>query len=61
VVPNRVPDRGVFLDIAWIEERLSGSEEHIRRKLPSMYHQFKELADLDIPKTRWRSVRRRTT
>jgi succinate dehydrogenase / fumarate reductase flavoprotein subunit len=45
------PHGGVFLDIAWIKEKLSGSEEHIRRKLPSMYHQFKELADLDITKT----------
>ena len=26
------------------------AEEHIKRKLPSMYHQFKELADLDITK-----------
>jgi succinate dehydrogenase / fumarate reductase flavoprotein subunit len=40
----------VFLDIAWIKEKLANSEEHIRRKLPSMYHQFKELADLDITK-----------
>jgi succinate dehydrogenase / fumarate reductase flavoprotein subunit len=44
------PHGGVFLDIAWIKEKLSGAEEHIRRKLPSMYHQFKELADLDITK-----------
>jgi succinate dehydrogenase / fumarate reductase flavoprotein subunit len=44
------PHGGVFLDIAWIGEKLSNSEEHIRRKLPSMYHQFKELADLDITK-----------
>src|ERR671922_212531 len=44
------PHGGVFLDIAWIKEKLSGSEEHIKRKLPSMYHQFKELADLDITK-----------
>ncbi len=44
------PHGGVFLDIAWIKEKLSNSEEHIRRKLPSMYHQFKELADLDITK-----------
>jgi succinate dehydrogenase / fumarate reductase, flavoprotein subunit len=44
------PHGGVYLDIAWIKEKLSGSEEHIRRKLPSMYHQFKELADLDITK-----------
>jgi succinate dehydrogenase / fumarate reductase flavoprotein subunit len=44
------PHGGVFLDIAWIREKLSNSEEQIRRKLPSMYHQFKELADLDITK-----------
>jgi succinate dehydrogenase / fumarate reductase flavoprotein subunit len=44
------PHGGVFLDIAWIKEKLSNSEEHIKRKLPSMYHQFKELADLDITK-----------
>ena len=44
------PHGGVFLDIAWIKEKLSNSEDHIRRKLPSMYHQFKELADLDITK-----------
>ena len=44
------PHGGVFLDIAWIKEKLPNSEEHIRRKLPSMYHQFKELADLDITK-----------
>jgi len=42
------PHGGVFLDIAWIKERLPHAAEHIKRKLPSMYHQFKELADLDI-------------
>jgi succinate dehydrogenase / fumarate reductase flavoprotein subunit len=42
------PHGGVYLDIAWIKEKLPDSEAHIRRKLPSMYHQFKELADLDI-------------
>ena len=42
------PHGGVFLDIAWIKEKISDAEGHIRRKLPSMYHQFKELADLDI-------------
>ena len=42
------PHGGVFLDIAWIKEKISDSEAHIKRKLPSMYHQFKELADLDI-------------
>jgi len=44
------PHGGVFLDIAWIKEKLKDSEAHIKRKLPSMYHQFKELADLDITK-----------
>jgi succinate dehydrogenase / fumarate reductase flavoprotein subunit len=44
------PHGGVFLDIAWIREKIKNSEAHIRRKLPSMYHQFKELADLDITK-----------
>ena len=42
------PHGGVFLDIAWIQEKLPNAPEHIRRKLPSMYHQFKELADIDI-------------
>jgi len=44
------PHGGVYLDIAWITEKLSNAEEHIKRKLPSMYHQFKQLADLDITK-----------
>ena len=42
------PHGGVFLDIAWIKEKIPNAQEHIRRKLPSMYHQFKELADIDI-------------
>jgi succinate dehydrogenase / fumarate reductase flavoprotein subunit len=37
------PHGGVFLDIA-----SRRSEEFIKRRLPSMYHQFKELADVDI-------------
>ncbi len=44
------PHGGVFLDIAWIRERLKDGEAHIRRKLPSMYHQFMELAGIDITK-----------
>jgi succinate dehydrogenase / fumarate reductase flavoprotein subunit len=44
------PHGGVLLDIAWIGKHLPKSEEHIKRKLPSMYHQFKQLADLDITK-----------
>jgi succinate dehydrogenase / fumarate reductase flavoprotein subunit len=42
------PHGGVFLDIAWIKARISNGAEHIKKKLPSMYHQFKQLADLDI-------------
>jgi len=42
------PHGGVFLDIAWIKEKMSNSAQHIKRKLPSMYHQFKQLADIDI-------------
>ncbi|WP_409330552.1 fumarate reductase/succinate dehydrogenase flavoprotein subunit [Trujillonella humicola] len=37
------PHGGVFLDIA-----SRRSAEYIRRRLPSMYHQFKELAEVDI-------------
>jgi len=44
------PHGGVFLDIAWIKERLPNGAEHIKKKLPSMYHQFKQLADIDITK-----------
>jgi succinate dehydrogenase / fumarate reductase flavoprotein subunit len=39
------PHGGVFLDIA-----SRRSPEEILRRLPSMYHQFKELADVDITK-----------
>jgi succinate dehydrogenase / fumarate reductase flavoprotein subunit len=42
------PHGGVYLDIAWIKKKLSNAEEHIKRKLPSMYHQFKALGDIDI-------------
>ena len=37
------PHGGVFLDIASRRDA-----EYIKRRLPSMYHQFKELADVDI-------------
>ena len=37
------PHGGVYLDIA-----SRRSPEFIRKRLPSMYHQFKELADVDI-------------
>ncbi|MBV8570930.1 MAG: fumarate reductase/succinate dehydrogenase flavoprotein subunit [Acidobacteriaceae bacterium] len=42
------PHGGVYLDIAWIKSRIPKGAEHIKRKLPSMYHQFKQLADIDI-------------
>ena len=42
------PHGGVFLDIAWIKKKLPNAAEHIKKKLPSMYHQFKQLADIDI-------------
>jgi succinate dehydrogenase / fumarate reductase, flavoprotein subunit len=42
------PHGGVFLDIAWIKKKLSNGDDYIKRKLPSMYHQFKQLADIDI-------------
>jgi succinate dehydrogenase / fumarate reductase flavoprotein subunit len=42
------PHGGVFLDIAWIKEKIPNGAEHIKKKLPSMYHQFKQLADIDI-------------
>lgn len=44
------PHGGVFLDISWIKTKISNAEDHIRKKLPSMYHQFKQLADIDITK-----------
>jgi succinate dehydrogenase / fumarate reductase flavoprotein subunit len=42
------PHGGVFLDIAWIKDKVPGGAEYIKKKLPSMYHQFKQLADIDI-------------
>jgi succinate dehydrogenase / fumarate reductase flavoprotein subunit len=42
------PHGGVFLDITWIKKRLPDAEAVIRKKLPSMYHQFMKLADIDI-------------
>src|SRR6266478_3855729 len=45
------PHGGVFLDISWIKERIPNAPEHIKKKLPSMYHQFKQLADVDITTT----------
>ena len=38
------PHGGAFLDIS------HKPSEYVKRKLPSMYHQFKELADVDITK-----------
>src|SRR5690606_22047607 len=41
---------GVFLYISWKKQKLPNAAEHIRKKLPSMNHQFKELAGVDITK-----------
>jgi succinate dehydrogenase / fumarate reductase flavoprotein subunit len=38
------PRGAVYLDISWRDP------EYVKRKLPSMYHQFKELANVDITK-----------
>jgi succinate dehydrogenase / fumarate reductase flavoprotein subunit len=45
------PHGGVYLDISWIKEKLPNAAEHIKKKLPSMYHQFMQLAGIDITKT----------
>lgn len=48
------PHGGVFLELQtfaeWFGKKTSGfkAEEHWKKKLPSMYHQFKELGGLDI-------------
>jgi succinate dehydrogenase / fumarate reductase flavoprotein subunit len=42
------PHGGVFLDISWIKAKRSDAPEYIKKKLPSMYHQFKQLAGIDI-------------
>ena len=44
------PHGGVYLDISWIKEKIPNAAEHIRKKLPSMYHQFMQLAGIDITK-----------
>src|SRR6266480_4163703 len=44
------PHGGVYLDISWIKQRLPNAAEHIKKKLPSMYHQFMQLAGIDITK-----------
>lgn len=47
------PHGGVFLDIGWIKGQRDANGKvidsgYIKRKLPSMYHQFKQLANVDI-------------
>ena len=42
------PHGGVFLDISWIKTKLPNGAEHIKKKLPSMYQQFKQMAGIDI-------------
>ena len=55
---HRARDQGRAGDSAWRrlsrylvdQEKTPNAEEHIKRKLPSMYHQFKTLGDVDITK-----------
>jgi succinate dehydrogenase / fumarate reductase flavoprotein subunit len=50
------PHGGVFLELEsfadWMKKRAAGfnAAEHWKKKLPSMYHQFKELGNVDITK-----------
>jgi succinate dehydrogenase / fumarate reductase flavoprotein subunit len=50
------PHGGVFLELdsfsTWMKQRNAGfnAAEHWKKKLPSMYHQFKELGNVDITK-----------
>src|SRR6266403_1469398 len=37
---RRSPHGGVYHDIAWIKQKLPDAADYIKRKLPSMYHQF---------------------
>jgi succinate dehydrogenase / fumarate reductase flavoprotein subunit len=50
------PHGGVFLDIAWTRGQKDANgktidADYIKKKLPSMYHQFHQLAGLDITTT----------
>src|SRR5207248_7327478 len=45
---SRSAHGALFLDISWIKKRLGNAEELIKKKLPSMYHQFLKLANIDI-------------
>ncbi len=49
------PHGGVFLDISYQDP------ERVKKKLPSMYHQFKDLADVDITAGPMKSDQRCTT
>jgi succinate dehydrogenase / fumarate reductase flavoprotein subunit len=40
-----------YKDAGWVKSRIGNAAERIRKKLPSMYHQFKELGGLDITTT----------
>ncbi|MBL9030782.1 MAG: fumarate reductase/succinate dehydrogenase flavoprotein subunit [Phycisphaerae bacterium] len=42
------PHGGVFLDVSWLKSKMKDHEAHIKKKLPSMYHQFITLAGVDI-------------
>ena len=48
------PHGGVFLDISWIKEKISNAPEHIKKKLPSMYHQLSSSPISTSQKSRWK-------
>ena len=55
------PHGGVFLDIAWIKKRLPDAEAHIKRKLRACTTSSRSSPTSTSPRSRWKSVRRRTT
>jgi len=55
------PHGGVFLDISWDQRKNSELSRAHQKENPSMYHQFMQLANLDITKEPMKSVGLRIT
>jgi len=55
------PHGGVFLDIAWIKEKISNAPDHIKRKLPTCITSSKNWRAWISQKSRWKSGRQRIT
>jgi succinate dehydrogenase / fumarate reductase flavoprotein subunit len=47
---SRTPPSPRTPSVTWIKRKIPNAEQFIIKKLPSMYHQFKQLADIDITK-----------